>query len=638
MDIIDILIARAKSFTGETKTLINQAKKAMSDANDVTTRVSAVEDDATAAKELAETAAGQAAAAAEDFDEMKADIAAAAGEVVNDIIDAKLAELDVDGVSSVGVTSADTSAAKVKNVAVTKNNATVNYTVEKNYTSTGTNEDGGMTQKAITNALNAQRTNLENQIHNIQISGGGAGNVSGNISSEDEGSLVAVDENGNITPSSITENDVILTQIIAGTYKNENIAGLEIDYTNRTFSRLQGAIGLTAGNDFNRFNLFGGRKRCIVDASGNITSFLNGEETLESLAGKRIMVYQPAFYYLRVPITTSQTDGGEKLVKEQIYVSDTKFAGFSLHPLFKDAEGKSTRYALLPAFECGTYRTASGTYETGDAQNVDLENDCLVSMVNTKPISGVSQAFTAVAAKRMAENNGTGWHLINLAYQSVNQMLMAIEYGSLNLQSAFNSGITKITSGSTTENIAAITGSTLSLLNASGQASSTTITRGNTSNTYTNSGWCAISYRGVENPYGNIWQFIDGVEIYNRVISYNGTNTTFKAPTSSGWINGFGYHTNIDWVFIPIEVGNGANSNLPIGDYLYVNNTSDKKYTCIVGGYSTSSDNAGPFYYAFDLEEDTFHYCHDSGRVMFIPTANSTTETNNYNAWYNTMA
>ena len=166
----------------------------------------------------------------------------------------------------------------------------------KNYVTTGQNEDGSMTQKAITNALQSQKTELTNKINNIVVNGGGSGNISGNISPEDSGSIVAVDDNGNITPSTITEEDIILTQIITGTYQNDNIIGLEIDYVNKTFKRLQGAKNKTAGNDFDSYTMLGGRKRCIVNEDGNIVRFLTSTDTIEDVADKRIMVYQPPCY------------------------------------------------------------------------------------------------------------------------------------------------------------------------------------------------------------------------------------------------------------------------------------------------------------------------------------------------------
>jgi len=45
MDIVDIILARAKSFTGETKTLVQQAQQAMTDANNIVDTLSDIQDD-----------------------------------------------------------------------------------------------------------------------------------------------------------------------------------------------------------------------------------------------------------------------------------------------------------------------------------------------------------------------------------------------------------------------------------------------------------------------------------------------------------------------------------------------------------------------------------------------------------------
>lgn len=57
MDIIDIILARAKSFTGETATLVQQAQAAMANANDIVDRLEEIENRASAAAETAEGAA-----------------------------------------------------------------------------------------------------------------------------------------------------------------------------------------------------------------------------------------------------------------------------------------------------------------------------------------------------------------------------------------------------------------------------------------------------------------------------------------------------------------------------------------------------------------------------------------------------
>ena len=640
MDIIDILIAKKKSFTGETEKLTRQANEAMAKANEVAAKIDEADEALTAAQEAqsaAEATNLRAEEIASNLENMKEEVTSAASEVVDEKIAEATTQLQAsvdEAVTEVNVEDENTSSYKSKNAKVRKKGILSSFKIMKNYTSTGSNEDGSMTQKAITNALNNQKTELQNEIKNIKpSSGGGSGNISGNISAADEGSIVTIDENGNIVPSSITEADVILTQIVAGTYKNDNIVGLELDYANRTYTRLQAAAGLSAGSDFDKFTLYGDRKRCVVDRAGNIQYFLTGEEDPATLANQRIMVYQPSFYYLRVPLSVSKVNNGYKINKEHLYLSDQKYAGFMLHPLFRDENGNALRYVLLPAFESGTYRVNSNTYELDDVQDVDLENDCLVSIINAKPISGQSQNFTFDAAKHMCENNGQGWKMTNLAFESANQMLMMVEYGSPNIQNTFNIGITKLTSTSGI-NFSCNTGSTLRLGNASGQALSTVNVRNGNSTTYTSAGQCAISYRGMENPFGNMWRFIEDVTITNNILTYKNEVIDFKLASNENWVNAFGYDKDHNWVYLPIEASSNANSNLPVGDYYYPTLVANTLYAGIIGGFSTSNTNAGIFYYSFNTEKETFHYQHDTARVMYIPTPNTLVDNHNYNLWH----
>lgn len=619
MDILDVILAKSLTPQGQIDSYAAKAKKAVNDAKKIVDDIEAITEQTNLNNENSQTALENAQAAATEY------------ETIAEDIDARLNS--IEKVEEVAVENDNTSSYKGKKIKVKKNGILSYFNAFKNYISTGSNEDGSMTQKAITDALNNQKTELENKIKNIKPSGGGSGNISGNISAADEGSIVSIDENGNIQPSSITEADVILTQIITGTYKNDNIVGLELDYTNKTYTRLQAAQGLTAGADFDQFIFYGGRKRCVVNANGTIAYFLTGEEDPSTLVNKRIMVYQPAFYYLRVPLSVSNIENGIKINKEHLYLSAQKYAGFTLHPLFRDENGNALRYVLLPAFESGTYKTNSDSYELEDTQNVDLTNDCLVSIINTKPISGATQEFTLSAAKRMCENNGQGWKMTNLAFESANQMLMMVEYGSPNLQNAFNPGITQLSSVSGT-NYSCNTGSTLNLLNSSGQALSTISVRENRTNTYTAAGQCAISYRGLENPYGNMWRFIDGVSVVNNILTYKNQPIDFKIAATENWINAFGFDKNHDWVYLPIEVSAGASSNFPVGDYYYPPLTANTEYAGIAGGYSTSNTNSGIFYYAFNISKTTFHYQHDTARVMYIPTPDSVIDNNNYNLWH----
>lgn len=627
MNLLDILIAKKKSFTGETESLVRRANAAMAQANTVAEKLEQageVLDAANSALSSAEAANEYAQEVMSDLDNMKTDVASAAAATVNSII-------EENTITSVVIENANTSAAKIKQAKFTKNGNTQTYEVEKNYTATGLNEDGSMTQRAITTALAAQKSELETRINNIPTGGGsGGGNISGNLDPEDEGKLVTIDENGHLIASSILEDDIIQLQLDASGLVDDTIVGLEIDYLNKTFTRLQGAERLLAGNGFDKYSMYGGRKRCIVDEYGNIIKFLTTEDTLSSIENERIMVYQPPVYYCRKILSSSNLSQGIRITKEQILISEKARKGYTLHPIFKDANGNAVKFVLLPAYESGTLRS-NGEIERNDTQNINFANDKLISTVNIKPISGVNQDFTITAAKQMAENNGEGWYLTDLRFESLQQILMIIEFGALNMQNAFNKGITNLSSNYN-GNKGCTTGSTHGLLNTTGQASETT-SRMDSTYTYNTEGSCSISYRGVENPYGNMWRFIDNFNCNYHTMKHNNISINFNLPNESNWINCFGYDPAHDWVFLPIETSNGANSSLPIGDYVFSGSPS-KITVGLAGGFSTSAENAGLFYYAFDNDYNG-HYRSVSGRVMFIPTANSLTETTNYNLWKN---
>ena len=198
MDILDILIAKNQSFTGETAKLTKQAKEAMAKANQVAKKIDDAEDALAAAQdaqEAAEAANTRAQEIATELEDMKEEVASAASEVVATATEELQAAID-EAVTEVDVEDENTSSYKSKKMKVRKKGLLNSLNLFKHYTSTGSNEDGSMTQKAITNALSAQKTELENKIRQIPSGGGsGSGNISGNVSAEDEGSIVSIDEN-----------------------------------------------------------------------------------------------------------------------------------------------------------------------------------------------------------------------------------------------------------------------------------------------------------------------------------------------------------------------------------------------------------------------------------------------------------
>ena len=90
-------------------------------------------------------------------------------------------------------------------------------------------------------------------------------------------------------------------------YTDEDIAGICVDYQNKTFKRLAGAYDKNAGSDFDTFPMFGGRRRCNVSDDGTIVAYYGDNDYAEDGSMGQVMVYQPKFYYKVVPLVYDKT-------------------------------------------------------------------------------------------------------------------------------------------------------------------------------------------------------------------------------------------------------------------------------------------------------------------------------------------
>ena len=134
---------------------------------------------------------------------------------------------------------------------------------------------------------------------------------------------------------------------------DDDILGVQVDYKNKTFTRIAGAVNLTAGADFDAFSMYGGRRKCNVADDGTIVAWYGDEDYAEDGSMGQVMVYQPKFYYLVCPVVYDPIDTGigYHLRKANYYVSEKARAGFRLHPAFYDANGNEIDYYLTGAYE-----------------------------------------------------------------------------------------------------------------------------------------------------------------------------------------------------------------------------------------------------------------------------------------------
>lgn len=429
-------------------------------------------------------------------------------------------------------------------------------------------------------------------------------------------------------------------------YVDDHIFGVEVDFTNKKFTRLAGAVGKTGGNAFDNVHCFGGRKRCNVTDAGKVVAYygdaaftttgvLTQAVTIESgrNAGTypvgtkvQVMVEQPKFYYKVVPLLTDIITEGENhghhLRKARYYVCDKPEPGFKLHPAFI-RNGKEHDYIYRGAFEGSLYDTSASAYILDDAQVADFTNDMLCSIANAKPMSGLTQNLTRANTRKLAQKRGTGWELDYMASISATQLLMLIEYATFNLQSAIGNGaVSKTDDGAT--NMAENTGATISLGNASG-----VVVNAN--------GIQIVSYRGEENDWGDIWEWKDGGNIKNPtpfadgqygnlyVADHGFADNTDASPYEDtgihpaygeGYISAFGYNENYDWLFIPTEYK--GNSSTPVGDYCWNKNPGWR--VALLGGRWNYGSFAGAFCWYLD-NDASYRARIIGGRLVYVPDA-----------------
>ena len=447
----------------------------------------------------------------------------------------------------------------------------------------------------------------------------------------------------------ITETNSNLSDLKAYIgYTSGDILGLHADFENKVFTRLGAAVGLSAGNDFNAYPMYGQRRRVVVDSNGVIDDSYSPENVEESDTNVDVMVYQPKFYYKVVPLKLEKQSGGlgYHIRKANYYISSTPHAGFKLHPLFYDENGNEIDYVLFSAYEASfmywrAISPTAGTYEIfHDGVDTDTTIDTsavLKSLPGVKPISGQYKTMNKLNMENCALRKSPNWHLDTIQSVSANQLLMAIEFGTFNTQNAIGMGVV-LNSSVNSNNCSSLTGSTSALGNSTGMASETIYDVAGTETTFSSDGKVSVSYRGIENLWGNSWKHINGINLWGdgtmgsgqvyiaddfsfNESSHSGNykSTGLTLANAGGYISAFGYgDKDYDWLFLPSETA--GNSSLPVGDNYYCTSNLNGYRVVRLGGFWNYGANAGGFSLSCDSVPNTQHQS-VGGRLLYVPTS-----------------
>lgn len=650
---------------------LNAASTALTNLQNATSAANTAKTNLQNATNTANTAKSNLTSATSTANTAKSNVEAATNAAKTAISNANAAKTNLEKV----ITSATTTQSNLQGVIDNANqikgqldssNATA-VTSKKNLDSAISDASVAKSQlQEVINSASSVKTSLSNVIStantaksNLDASVATANNVLQSLSAENASAASNIDElkSENFNSQEILSGVADIRAYLGITA--DDIVGIQVDYKNKTFKRLAGAANLTKGSDFDKFTMFGGRKRCNVADDGSIVAWYGDADYKEDGSMGQVMVYQPKFYYLVCPVEYDPIDTGigYHLRKANYYVSEKPRAGFRLHPAFYDASGNEIDYFLTGAYEGSIYDASASAYLLNDEQVMNTGEDKFSSIAGARPASGSSQNLTRPNIEAMAQNRGTNWHGDLIKQVSAEQMLMIIEMGMMNLQTAIAQGVVSLpwTTGSdTTSSYAAATGSTASLGNGTGRAEKTTTYEGGVAKEYTVDGKTSVCWRGKENFWGNIWKFVYGINIWGNgkmgggqpyicsdfsfAESKNSGNyepAGFTVTNANGYISAMGYSTACDWLFIASECL--GNSSLPVGDYTYITVNLNGYRIPLLGGGWGSGSGAGGFYWYLNGGVGG-RYRNVGGRLVYIPTRDSATYTAAIEAWKQKMA
>lgn len=283
-----------------------------------------------------------------------------------------------------------------------------------------------------------------------------------------------------------------------------------------------------------------------------------------SRSSNDVMVYIPEFYYKVVNDASSS--------KRYFYIADKATTGFEKHP-------GSGRYV-------GRYNTISGNY----------------SRTGSSPYVNMSRA----TARSKARDKGNKWALYDYASWCAVWLLYIVEYANWNSQNKIGMGRVDSHDSSITS------GGTDSMTYHTGRASGS-------------DGSTAVQYRHIENPWGNVYEWIDGINfssdkvyICTDISKYADdtlTNYTYVGAKtqSNGYISMTGYSSTYPWSFYPTSTSGSETTYIPDAAY-----SGSGWRVLSVGGSWDYGSYAGLFY--FHAGNSSSNSSSNIGaRLLFVP-------------------
>ena len=355
---------------------------------------------------------------------------------------------------------------------------------------------------------------------------------------------------------------------------------------------------------------------CLLDDNGNVTKYLSDNDWVDNsfIDGTQgqVMVEIPKFYY------KFETDGDIQRVR----ISEYPLSGYKLsNTMYVGAYEASLQRSTLKLCSVCNY---DADYRGGKNQS---DWDGTYRSMLGKPVTTISR----INFRKYARNRNTttiNWNILIYQMYKIIYWLYTIEYASLNSQLEYNAeltsegyhqgglgaGVTNL-DGTSWNNFNGYCpfipcGWTNSLGNGTGIVPYEVKDADGNVLLTTN----VTRYRGIENPFGHIWKYIDGINIRISPTEQNGgdglskvyvcKNTSLFSDTNyDGYDyvgdearnNGFVKKLIFgdDGEIMPLEVGGGTTAYFCDYHYTNIPTSAESLRAVLFGGSANYVSNAG---------------------------------------------
>jgi hypothetical protein len=373
-------------------------------------------------------------------------------------------------------------------------------------------------------------------------------------------------------------------------------------------------------------------KRCLLLDNGTVNYYLNpNDSTLKANGGASNLTGADGQVMVEIPKCYVKV---QKVGNDVTWsVSSESRLGYVLHPAFtKDGTlqydnkldmwyyvgvTQELDYIYVGVYQASVFDVSASAYIDGlnsdnNTGRVDTVADKLSSVSGKYPMVGLTRA----EFRSIANNRGAGWGEIDFWTHSLLQLLYTTEYRNLNSQAALAQGVVSMSGGYPPSSNIQVD----SPHSNAGKSNSIGNQSGGVESTVRDVPW--MSYRGVENFWGNCWVWIDGVNILDQVYYINNTGTFADNTAANGYLQlgtqsstDNGYIRNVQnntLGFIPESVAGGS-SNIAFSDYYY----QSTGYRVMAGGGRASYGAlAGAFFLSANASSGT-RYRGFGGRVVY---------------------